>query len=52
MLFRSNGAGAGAQNSLGTSVMTGMIFATVLGVFFTPVFFVVVMKLFYKIKKD
>jgi multidrug efflux pump subunit AcrA (membrane-fusion protein) len=48
----SNGAGAGAQNSLGTSVMTGMIFATVLGVFFTPVFFVVVMKLFYKIKKD
>jgi hydrophobe/amphiphile efflux-1 (HAE1) family protein len=41
-----NGAGAGAQNALGTAVIGGMTSATLLGVMFVPVFFVVVMRLF------
>jgi HAE1 family hydrophobic/amphiphilic exporter-1/multidrug efflux pump len=40
------GAGAGAQNALGTAVIGGMTSATLLGVIFVPVFFVVVMQLF------
>jgi hydrophobe/amphiphile efflux-1 (HAE1) family protein len=42
----SSGAGAGAQNALGTAVIGGMISGTVLAIFFVPLFFVVVMKLF------
>jgi len=42
----SNGAGAGAQNALGTAVIGGMISVTVLAIFFVPLFFVVVMTLF------
>ena len=38
----SNGAGSGSQNALGTAVIGGMLTATVLAVFFVPVFFVVV----------
>ena len=37
------GAGSGAQNALGTAVIGGMSSATLLGVLFVPVFFVVVM---------
>jgi multidrug efflux pump subunit AcrB len=44
----STGAGAGAQNALGTAVIGGMIAATGLGVYLTPVFFVLVTKLFAK----
>ncbi|MDA8456399.1 efflux RND transporter permease subunit [Acidovorax sp. GBBC 3334] len=44
-LMLSNGAGAGAQNALGTAVVGGMVSGTVLAVFFVPLFFVVVQKL-------
>lgn len=39
-LVISTGAGAGARNSVGTGVFGGVIAATVLGIFFVPVFFV------------
>ena len=42
----STGAGANSQRAIGTGVMGGMITATVLAVFFVPVFFVVVRRLF------
>ena len=45
LLVLSSGAGSGAQNALGTAVLTGMIMATALGLFFTPFFFVVVSRL-------
>src|SRR5512138_2232375 len=38
------GASAASQNAIGTGVLGGMISATVLAVFFVPVFFVFVMK--------
>ena len=41
----SSGAGSGAQNAVGTGVVGGTLTATVLGVFFVPVFFVVVRSL-------
>ena len=45
-LVLAHGAGSGGQNVIGTGVTGGMIAATVLGVFFVPVFFVVVRKRF------
>src|SRR3546814_6897761 len=42
----ATGASAASQNAIGTGVLGGMISATVLAIFFVPVFFVVVMKLF------
>ncbi len=42
----TTGAGAGAQNAIGTSVLGGMITATLLVVIFAPLFFVLVEKLF------
>ncbi len=42
----STGAGAGAQNVIGTGVVGGMITTTMLGIFFTPVFFVVIRSIF------
>ncbi|MEC5318019.1 efflux RND transporter permease subunit [Brenneria populi subsp. brevivirga] len=47
-LVISTGAGSGAQNAVGTGVMGGMITATVLAIFFVPVFFVVVRRRFSK----
>lgn len=41
----ASGAGAGARNAMGVAVVGGMIFATALGVFLIPVFFVIVEKL-------
>jgi multidrug efflux pump len=41
----STGAGAGAQNAIGISVLGGMIAATVLGVFFVPLFFFIIMRM-------
>lgn len=46
----STGAGSGAQNAVGTGVMGGMVTATVLAIFFVPVFFVVVRRRFGKNK--
>jgi The (Largely Gram-negative Bacterial) Hydrophobe/Amphiphile Efflux-1 (HAE1) Family len=45
-LVISDGAGSGAQNAVGTGVMGGMISATLLAIFFVPVFYVVVMRRF------
>ena len=42
----SNGVGSGGQNAIGTGVMGGMLSATVLAIFFVPVFFVATVKLF------
>ncbi|WOT06639.1 efflux RND transporter permease subunit [Shewanella youngdeokensis] len=50
-LVISTGAGANARNAIGTSVMGGMFAATVLVVFFAPLFFVTIVKLF-KTKED
>ena len=41
----SSGAGSGAQNAVGTGVVGGTLSATALGIFFVPVFFVVVRSL-------
>lgn len=45
-LALSSGAGSGAQNALGTAVLTGMITATGLGIYYTPLFFIVVSRFF------
>ena len=42
----STGAGSGAKQAIGTGVLGGMIVGTVLGVFFVPLFFVVVQRVF------
>ena len=42
----SNGAGSGAQHAIGTGVIGGMLSATLLAIFFVPLFFVVVEKVF------
>ena len=47
-LVISTGAGAMSRNAIGTGVMGGMISATVLAIFFVPIFFVVIMRYFTK----
>ncbi|NCH72647.1 efflux RND transporter permease subunit [Cronobacter dublinensis] len=47
-LVLSHGAGSGAQNAVGTGVMGGMLSATLLAIFFVPVFFVVIRRRFMK----
>jgi multidrug efflux pump subunit AcrB len=42
----STGAGSGAQNSIGTCVIGGMLTATFLAIFYIPLFFVLVMQIF------
>ncbi|WP_028838088.1 efflux RND transporter permease subunit [Thermomonas fusca] len=42
----ASGAGSGAQQVIGTSVLGGMIVGTALGVFFIPLFYLVIEKLF------
>lgn len=44
----ATGAGAGAQNAIGTGVMGGMVTATVLVVIFAPLFYVLIEKIFGK----
>ncbi|MBD7320695.1 multidrug efflux RND transporter permease subunit AcrB [Klebsiella pneumoniae] len=51
-LVISSGAGSGAQNAVGTGVMGGMVTATILAIFFVPVFFVVVRRRFSKNSED
>lgn len=47
----SSGAGAGGQNAIGTGVLGGTLAATILGIFFIPLFFVVITRLFSKRKQ-
>ncbi|OCO98751.1 MULTISPECIES: efflux RND transporter permease subunit [unclassified Ensifer] len=48
----ATGASSGSQRAIGTGVMGGMISATVLAVFFVPVFFVFVTKIFGRKKVE
>ncbi|GGP70463.1 multidrug efflux RND transporter permease subunit [Shewanella algicola] len=50
-LALSTGVGSGSQNAIGTAVVGGMLSSTFLGIFFIPVFFVVVESIFLKRKK-
>jgi multidrug efflux pump len=43
----STGAGAGSQNDIGTGVIGGVLAATVMAIFFVPLFFVSVRRLFH-----
>ncbi|MDD6088866.1 MAG: efflux RND transporter permease subunit [Desulfovibrionaceae bacterium] len=45
-LMLTKGAGSGGQNALGTGVFSGTLTATALGIFFIPIFYVVVTKIF------
>jgi multidrug efflux pump subunit AcrB len=45
-LALSTGAGAGSQNAIGTAVVGGAVTTTVLGLFFVPLYFVTVLRLF------
>ncbi|MDH4549882.1 efflux RND transporter permease subunit [Pseudomonas sp. BN607] len=48
----ATGAGSGSQHSIATGVVGGMITATVLAVFFVPLFYVAVVSLFERRKKS
>jgi HAE1 family hydrophobic/amphiphilic exporter-1/multidrug efflux pump len=41
----ATGAGAGARQSLGTTVVFGMLFATMIGIFVIPVFYVIIQRI-------
>ncbi|MFS2156714.1 efflux RND transporter permease subunit [Pseudomonas sp. Pseusp122] len=45
-LVLGSGAGAGAQHALGTAVIGGMLSGTLLAIFFVPLFFVLIMRIF------
>jgi multidrug efflux pump len=47
----ASGAGSGAQRAIGTGVLGGMLAGTVLGLFFVPLFFVVIQRIFRKKEK-
>ncbi|HRO88222.1 MAG TPA: efflux RND transporter permease subunit, partial [Chiayiivirga sp.] len=51
-LAMANGAGSGAQNAIGTGVVGGMLVGTGLGVFFIPLFFVVIQMIFKRDKPE
>jgi len=42
-LVKATGAGAATQHSVGTGILGGMLAATLIGVFFTPLFYWLVM---------
>jgi len=48
----SSGAGSGSQHSIGTGVIGGMITATILAIFWVPLFFVSVSSLFKSKQKE
>jgi len=50
-LALANGAGSGAQRAIGTGVLGGMVAGTALGLFFVPLFFVVVQRAFGRRKR-
>jgi multidrug efflux pump len=50
-LARAHGPGSGSQHSIGTGVVGGTLAATFLAIFFVPLFYVVVTKLFSKKSK-
>jgi Cu/Ag efflux pump CusA len=48
-LVKSTGAGAEMRQAMGTAVFAGMIGVTLFGLFLTPVFFVVIMRLLQRV---
>lgn len=50
-LVLSRGAGAGARNDVGMGVLGGMTSATLLAIYFVPVFFIVVQRLFARLSQ-
>ena len=48
----ASGAGSGAQRAIGTGVLGGMVVGTFLGVFFIPLFFVVIQRVFNRKKES
>ncbi|MET1114680.1 MAG: efflux RND transporter permease subunit [Comamonas sp.] len=50
-LALGSGAGAGGRQAIGTAVLGGTVFSTVLGIFFVPVFFLLV-RSWFKSRKD
>jgi multidrug efflux pump len=48
-LALAGGAGAGAQRAIGTGVVGGMVAGTFLGIFFIPLFFLTVQRLFHSV---
>ncbi len=51
-LATSSGAGSGAQNAIGVAVLGGMVAATLVGIFFVPLFFVGILRLFRRPAAD
>jgi multidrug efflux pump subunit AcrB len=51
-LALSKGAGSGAQNAIGTSVTGGMLTATFLAIFYIPLFYVLVIRIFKGKQQD
>ena len=51
-LALTTGAGAGAQNAIGTAVVGGMISATFIDLFFIPLFYVLVCSLFQRQRRQ
>ncbi len=45
-LFLANGPGSGSQTAIGTSVVGGVVSATLLGIFFIPMFYIWVRSMF------
>jgi multidrug efflux pump len=45
-LFLASGAGSASQRAIGTGVVGGMLTGTVLAVFFVPLFYVLVRRMF------
>ena len=50
-LVLTTGAGAGAQNAIGTSVLGGMVTGTFLAVFFIPLFYFLIYRLMGRKRK-
>ncbi|AUI86776.1 multidrug efflux RND transporter permease [Vibrio azureus] len=48
----STGVGSGGKNAIGTAVLGGMLSSTFLGIFFIPVFFIIVERIFSRKKKQ
>ncbi len=51
-LALTTGAGAGAQNAIGTGVLGGMVSSTILVILFVPLFYVLIEKTFGKRKHE
>ena len=51
-LALSSGAGANSRIAIGTGIIGGTLVATILGIFFVPLFFVLIKKIFSKEQKE